>query len=637
LAFPGDNSPWEQIIIMKISKLIISAYSIAAFVAALAPVTLLGQAASSGVKLFPAVKSTNVNPDTHLVITFNSAPTLGKSGLIRIFDAQTDKVVDTLDLSIPPGPTEPNRAWAPYTEIPYEYLPGHFSNANTKPGTPSGTADPTPDTYQLTIIGGFTDAFHFYPVIIHGNVATIYPHNNLLDYNKTYYVQIDPGVLTLGDGSFSGITGEKGWTFTTKKAPPRAESKRLVVCGDGTGDFNTVQGAIDFVPDKNPERVTIFIKNGTYEKIVYFRSKTNITFLGEDRDKVIVCYANNEVFNPHPAKVATNERPGTFPSRRAAFMGDHSSGIHLVNLTIKSINLKPAQAEGLLLVGEKHIVSNVTIIGSGDALQINGSVYLTDCQLTGYGDNVLGRGPAFFNRCELISTYGPHVMIRNTSENHGNIFLNCTFRTIGDVETTIARAGASEGKGYPYCEAVLLNCALEGIRPAGWGWRGEDTANVHYWEYNSRNLSDGKPVDVSQRHPVSRQLTKEKDAEIVANYSNPTYVLGGWTPSMAPQILSQPAAVTTAAGQTAIFSVKVAAIPTATYQWFKNGTAISGATDAVLKMANVGSSDAATYTVAVTNGSGSVTSQAAVLDVKQDGHGHRRTLRQQRSDETGAH
>ena len=38
---------------------------------------------------------------------------------------------------------------------------------------PSGRAAPDPGKYQQTIIGGFTDAFHFYPVIIHGSTATL--------------------------------------------------------------------------------------------------------------------------------------------------------------------------------------------------------------------------------------------------------------------------------------------------------------------------------------------------------------------------------------------------------------------------------------------------------------------------------
>ncbi len=565
---------------------------------------------------FPADKARGVNPDTHLMLTFSSTPTLGASGQIRIYDAKDNRLVDLLDLGIPPGPTAGIKVPAapPYTPIPYEYVSGHFTNANTQPGTPSGIALPTPATYQLTIIGGFTDAFHFYPVIIHGNVATIYFHNNLLDYDKTYYVQIDPGVLKVSASSFSGIKGKTEWTFTTKKAPPRTDAKRLVVCGDGTGDFNTVQGAIDFIPDRNPGRVTIFIKNGTYEEIVYFRNKTNITFLGEDREKVIVCYANNEVFNPHPSNVATNEMPGTFPSRRAAFMGDNSTGIHLVNFTVKTT--ARGQAEGLLLVGGENIVSNVIIEGSGDALQVNESVFLTDCQIIGDGDVILGRGPAFFNHCELISHGGTYMWIRNTSANHGNVFLNCRFRTSGGGETDIARAPTNHGKNYPNCEAVLINCALAGISPGGWGPVGGDTSNVHYWEYNSTSIGDGKPVDVSQRRPLSRQLTKEKNGDIIANYSNPTYVLGGWRPLMAPLILSQPTAVTTTVGQTAVFNVKVAAIPTAAYQWFKDGTAIRGATDATLTIKNVRAADASTYAVTVMNGSGSVSSQAAVLKVK---------------------
>ena len=236
-----------------------------------AVVILLGAAVVSAQRVpvsivrFPADKSVGVNPDTHLVLTLPSAPTLGKSGQIRIFDAADNKLVDTLDMSIPAGPAAaggrggaPAPA-APMTPVPYEYVLGRrATNANTVPGTPSGVAAPTPSTSQLTIIGGFTDAFHFYPVIVHDNTATIYPHNNLLTYNKTYYVQIDPGVLTMADDSFTGIRGNTGWTFTTKRAGPTAAAARVVVSSDGRGDFNTVQGAIDFVPDQSVRRVTIF-------------------------------------------------------------------------------------------------------------------------------------------------------------------------------------------------------------------------------------------------------------------------------------------------------------------------------------------------------------------------------------------
>lgn len=49
-------------------------------------------------------------------------------------------------------------------------------------------------------------------------------------------------------------------------------------------------GAVDFVPSNPKQRVTIFIKSGRYEEIVYFRNKHDITFLGEDRDNVVIGY-----------------------------------------------------------------------------------------------------------------------------------------------------------------------------------------------------------------------------------------------------------------------------------------------------------------------------------------------------------
>lgn len=169
---------------------------------------------------FPTDKALNVNPDTHLEITFPGTPVIGSKGQIRIYDKADNRLVDMLDLSIPAGPTAAvTGPKAPYMEKPYEYKSGKFTNANTKPGTPTGGALPTPDNFQLTIIGGFTDGFHFFPIILHGNTAIIYPHNNLLDYKKSYYVQIDPGVLTMSDNSFNGIT-RKHWLGLLNKETP---------------------------------------------------------------------------------------------------------------------------------------------------------------------------------------------------------------------------------------------------------------------------------------------------------------------------------------------------------------------------------------------------------------------------------
>ena len=517
--------------------------------AILAPALLLGQPAPA-VRLFPADKAEDVNPDTHLVLTFPTAPTLGKSGFIRIFDAATNELVDSLDLSIPAGPSErgpvpslptlpPAEAAARATQAAARASTplGRVTNATAVAGTIGDGRNPSKE-YQLTIIGGVQQGFHFHPVIIRGNVATIYPHHNLLTHGRAYRVEIDPGVLTLADGSFPGIDAARGWTFTTKPAPPPAGATRVVVAADGSGDFNTVQGALDWTPHNPAQRVTIFIRNGDYEEIVFFHGKSNLTLRGEDREKVRIGYGNNSRFNSPLAADADGNLLGG-PSRRCAFACYNSNDIVLSNFTVS--NYYMGQAEGLLIAGQRNIVDRVTINGSGDALNLKGSIYLVDSAINGHGDTILSTGAAFFRRCTL-SSWGPYMWIRNPATNHGHVFVECTFDTppgnnplFGRItKSVLARLPNNKGVNYPHAEAVLIDCKLKDVPPEGWGPVEEGLANVRFWEFNSTNLADGSPVDVSQRHPASRQLTLEKDAETIANYRSPAFVLGGWTPVVEP-------------------------------------------------------------------------------------------------------
>lgn len=481
-------------------------------------------------RLFPANKAKGVPPDTHLTIEFDSPVQLNNKGVIRIYESHTGRLVDTLDMNIPAGPTEPDmirKQKATYTTEPYPYDSSHsITNANTKAGTPSGTAiRDTTGPYQLTIIGGFSDGFHFYPVIIDGNRATIYPHNNLLEYGKSYYVTIDKEVFTLEKGVFSGIYDRRTWQFSIRKNAPEATRRHLIVNHDGSGDFCTVQGAMDFIPDFSAESWSVFIHNGDYEELVYFRNKKNVLLQGENRDSVLIHYANNETFNPHPLNVKTNEWPGTFPSRRAAFAADNCYDMRFENMTIQT-DLR-GQAEGLLLMGSRNYLRNVRVVGSGDALQINGSVYLERCIIDGGGDMILGRGPAYFKDC-LLKSPGPFMWIRNTEANHGNIFVNCHF--IGTRKNTVlARSPLNKlPEGYPYAEAVLINCTLENIAPEGWGNIGGPAHHLRFLEFDSRD-KDGNPIDTSRRHPLSKQLRLLADDCLIEMYLDPAKILN-WQP-----------------------------------------------------------------------------------------------------------
>jgi hypothetical protein len=83
-----------------------------------------------------------------------------------------------------------------------------------------------------------------------------------------------------------------------------------------------------------------------------------------------------------------------------------------------------------------------------------------------------------------------------------------------------------------------------------------------------------------------------------------------------PSITTQPASKTVSAGQTATFSVAATGTATLTYQWSKNGAAVTGATSASYTTpAATASDNGALFTVTVTNAYGSVTSGSATLTV----------------------
>jgi hypothetical protein len=80
--------------------------------------------------------------------------------------------------------------------------------------------------------------------------------------------------------------------------------------------------------------------------------------------------------------------------------------------------------------------------------------------------------------------------------------------------------------------------------------------------------------------------------------------------------VSQPASVSVDPGATATFAVAATGSVPLSYQWRRNGVALSGATGTSLTLTNVQSADAGSYSVTVTNNLGSVSSNPAVLSVR---------------------
>src|SRR5215217_3235772 len=77
------------------------------------------------------------------------------------------------------------------------------------------------------------------------------------------------------------------------------QQKKIVVAQDGSGNYRSVQEALNAVPGNNKKPVTIFIRNGTYyEKLHLDSSKDHVTLVGEDPFKTILTY------NDHTGKVS---------------------------------------------------------------------------------------------------------------------------------------------------------------------------------------------------------------------------------------------------------------------------------------------------------------------------------------------
>src|SRR4029078_2233377 len=128
----------------------------------------------------------------------------------------------------------------------------------------------------------------YFPVIASGTVAAIYPHSGVMTSNQTYYVTMDNGIVADSAGAyFAGISDTNAWRFTTKPTGP-VNATNLVVAADGSGDFVTVQGAVDFVPPGNSAYTLINIRDGNYVEIVNISGKNNITFRGQSRQGTVV-------------------------------------------------------------------------------------------------------------------------------------------------------------------------------------------------------------------------------------------------------------------------------------------------------------------------------------------------------------
>ena len=492
--------------------------------------------------VYPELNATNVQPDTRLVIEFpeGTTPTRGTSGLVCVYDAVTDTLVDKIDISIPDGPTSKPRAIQVDHDIaqPYDYSRSYIAtNRNTLPDTPSSDEsrrskekrlrdDST--QYQISIIGGFTDGFHFHPILIKDNRVIIQPHHNMITYKNRYYVTIDKSVLDNAGDSWNGVTKEDKWIFSTAGNAMGVSRGVYSVNHNGSGDFTTIQGAFENLPDSCKDTIVINVAAGDYEELIYFRNKTHVRLVGAGADKTILHYRNSDCFNLSPIRSRSADQEGSFPNRNSVMHIDNCYDIVIENMSI--INDEPdvnMHSPAVWINGERIMLQGCNLRGGRSMLMTRGKVYAKNCKFTGNYDMVSTLGALYLEDCLLLNNNGPYCWVHNEAGRHGLVLKECTFQSIGTGISDLGRTNGLNMPQYPHAEMVLLNCVLKNIQPGGWTVICSPTC--FFAEYNSK-MSNGKIIDHSCRHPYAKWLEEPKDNDIINKYSSPKWFFGGWDP-----------------------------------------------------------------------------------------------------------
>ena len=275
----------------------------------------------------------------------------------------------------------------------------------------------------------------------------------------------------------------------------------IVVSRDGTGNFRTLQEAIESARAFMDYTVTIYVKNGVYkEKVIVPSWVENIDIIGEDRDKTIITYDDHANIN----------KMGTFRTYTVKVEG---SDITFKNLTIENNAAQLGQAVALHTEGDRLKFINCRILGNQDTIYTGAKftrLYFKDCYIDGTTDFIFGPSTALFEDCIIHSKRNSYVTAASTPKEakYGYVFKHCKLTAEPGVDKVYL------GRPWrPYAYTLFIECELgKHIVLAGWhNWgkqSNEETAR--YMEY--KNTGEG--ANASERVAWSKQLTK-KEAETV--------------------------------------------------------------------------------------------------------------------------
>ena len=244
---------------------------------------------------------------------------------------------------------------------------------------------------------------------------------------------------------------------------------KLIVDAAGTGDYKTIQGAINSLPDSSATARIIYIKKGIYKEKLYIE-KNNIVFEGEERAATIITAAiardewrceHNDDWGVATMNVGANDitlknltitnsygfdflddRLIYCPSDTATKQKKITKGGHQMALrTMHCTRLKAINCHFKAFAGDTVSPWEVE----------NGMWYFKDCVMEGGVDFYCPRGWAFAENCEFIAHTGSAAIWHDGSrhEDSKTVLLNCTFKGYD---------GFLLGRYHRDAQFYLINC-----------------------------------------------------------------------------------------------------------------------------------------------------------------------------------
>jgi pectinesterase len=289
----------------------------------------------------------------------------------------------------------------------------------------------------------------------------------------------------------------------------------FVVAKDGSGDFITVQEAIDAVPDFRKNRTTIFIKNGVYtEKLVLPGSKTDVSFIGEDVEKTILTH--NDFASK---KNIFDEEMGTTGSTSFYIFGN---GFIAQNITFENSSGPVGQAVAVRIDGDMVAFNNCRFLGFQDTLYPHGDnsrQYYKNCYIEGTVDFIFGWSTAVFEECTIFCKDQGYITAPSTAEDKpfGFVFLRC--KITGDAPGNSFYLGRP---WRPYGKSAFLECEMSNqIKPEGWhNWNKPEVEKTAFFaEYKNSGIG----ADIEKRVKWSHQLSAEEAQQYTIQN-----ILGEW-------------------------------------------------------------------------------------------------------------